>query len=244
MVQRMFREHWERHAADWIAWARRPRHDAYWDYAPAFFDGIMPQAGERTLEIGCGEGRVTRDLLERRHRVIAIDWSPTLLAAARDADERATYIRADAARLPFADASFDLVVAYNSLMDMDDLMSVVSEIGRVLSRAGRLAMCVTHPTADAGAFEDRTPGAAFRIERSYLGSRRFTATFERAGLAMTFDGNAHPLEVYAEALERAGLLIERIREPAAPRTAIDEDPSEARWARLPLFLFLRAVKRD
>jgi SAM-dependent methyltransferase len=239
----MFREHWERSAEAWIAWARTPDHDAYHDYAPRFFAEVVPEPVGRTLEIGCGEGRVARDLLERGHDVVAVDWSPTLLAAARDADARATYVRADAARLPFADASFHLVVAYNSLMDMDDLEAAVAEAARVLSPDGRVAVCVTHPVADAGAFDDRSPGSAFRIEGSYLGSRRFTGTFERAGLTITFDGMAHSLEVYANAFERAGLLIERLREPSAPADAIDEDAGEIRWTRVPLFLFVRAVKR-
>jgi SAM-dependent methyltransferase len=240
----MFREHWERSADAWIAWARTPGHDAYHDYAPRFFAEIVPEPGRRTLEIGCGEGRVARDLRDRGHRVVAIDWSPTLLAAARDADARVSFIRADAVALPFPDASFDLVVAYNSLMDMDDLRAAVAEAARVLSARGRLAVCVTHPTADAGSFEDRTPDATFRIDGSYLGSRRFTATFERGGSHMTFDGMAYPLEGYSEALERAGLRIERIREPAAPAEAVDEDAADLRWTRIPLFLFVRAVKAD
>src|SRR5262245_10536924 len=51
--------------------------------------------------VGCGEGRVTRDLTHRGHRVIAIDIAPALLRLARDSDERSAYLVADGAALPF-----------------------------------------------------------------------------------------------------------------------------------------------
>jgi len=90
--------------------ARTPGHDSYWYYSPAFFDAIVPDPFGLTLEVGCGEGRVARDLLRRGHRVVAVDSSPTLLRYARSADPASAYLLADAAMLPFAAGSFDLVV--------------------------------------------------------------------------------------------------------------------------------------
>lgn len=235
-------ERWEAQAVNWIAWARAPGHDSVWDYAPAFFDDVVLRPGERTLEIGCGEGRVARGLSDRGHRVTAIDASRTLIRAAREMDVRPTYARCDAAVLPFASRSFDLVVAYNSLMDMDDMPGAVAEAARVLMPAGRFCVCVTHPIADSGRFEERDAQAAFRITDTYFGRRRFLETFQRAGLTMTFDGWSYPLEDYAAAFERAGLAIELLREPKASGAAIERDAAEERWARVPSFLFLRALK--
>ena len=73
---------WEAEAENWIRWARTPGHDAYWRYREAFF-ALVPPAGRATLEVGCGEGRVARDLAARGHHVTGIDSSPTLLHAAR-----------------------------------------------------------------------------------------------------------------------------------------------------------------
>ena len=53
---------------------------------------------------------------------------------------------------------------------------------------------------------------------------------------MTFASVHRPLEAYAAALERAGLVIERIREPRTPLGASRTN----RWWRVPLFLHLRA----
>ena len=81
-ARQTFNPDWEREAQNWIAWARTPGHDSYWKYSPAFFE-IVPAPWRATLEIGCGEGRVARDLAKRGHRVAGIDASPTLIDAAR-----------------------------------------------------------------------------------------------------------------------------------------------------------------
>ena len=171
---------WEWQADRWLRWARTPGHDAYWHYRKAFFGAIAPAPGRRTLEVGCGEGRVARDLAARGHRVVGVDTSPTLVAHA----------------------------------------------------------------ADAGRFAGTEPDAPFTIPGAYLGRHRLEEdTFERDGLEITFAGWRYALEEYAAALEAAGLLIERLREPAAPPAAVAGRPSYRRWQRLPVFLHLRAVRR-
>jgi SAM-dependent methyltransferase len=238
----MSREHWEKESANWAAWARRPDFDAYWRYSPTFFE-LLPPRGERTLDVGCGEGRVSRDLVERGHRVVGIDTSATLVRLAGDADARSWYLRADAAALPFVDECFDLVVAYNSLMDVDDMGGSVREVARVLRPGGSLCACVTHPLADAGRFESREGDAPFVIEGSYLGDRRwFDSEAELDGLRMHFKGWAYPLEGYFGALEKAGLLIQAVREPALDADSAGQAPSDERWRRIPSFLFWRAIK--
>jgi SAM-dependent methyltransferase len=237
------RAFWESEAANWIAWAREPDHDDYWIYSEAFFRDIVPATRGRTLEIGCGEGRVTRDLRARGHDVFAIDGAPSMVRAALAADAaHPRYAIADAARLPFTDASFDHVVAYNSLMDMDDMPATVAQAARVLKPGGAFCICVTHPMADAGAFESREADARFVIDRNYLEPQRFDETFERSGLRIRFRGSTFPLEAYAAALEDAELVIERIREPRQTDEAVERDPAEARWQRIANFLFIRARK--
>src|SRR3954466_16230757 len=134
----------EERAQGWLAWTRTPDHDAYWRYRDAFF-ALVPEPGAATLEVGCGEGRVARDLVARGHRLTALDASPTLLRAAGEADPDSRYVEGPAEALPFEDGAFELVVAYNSLMDVDDMPAAVREAGRVLAPGGRLCACITHP---------------------------------------------------------------------------------------------------
>jgi len=234
-----FNEDWEREAKNWIRFARESD-DAYAEYSSSFFE-LVPPPGRATLEIGCGEGRVTRDLAARGHRVTAVDASPTLLAAAEKALPDAAYALADAADLPFADDSFDLVISYNSLIDIQDMPGAVREAARVLAPGGRFCICVTHPLADAGLFEAREADARFVISGSYLDSRRVACRVERDGLEMNFWGWSYPLSDYTRALEDAGFAIEALREPKQRDDVVADDPAEERWQRIPQFLYIRAV---
>ena len=53
---------WEQEAENWVRWTRTPGHDVFPYFAPAFFDDIVPPPHGLTLEVGCGEGRVAREL--------------------------------------------------------------------------------------------------------------------------------------------------------------------------------------
>lgn len=221
----------EEHAESWIALAGAAD-DSYWGYRHAFFK-LVPEPGERTIEIGCGEGRVTRDLAARGHRTVGVDASPSLVEAARDADPDGEYVVSDAASLPFEEESFDLAVAYNSLMDIDDMSGAVNEAWRVLRPGSRFCICVTHPVNDAGRFEHDEPGAAFHID-VYRGRRRY------AGTPLPFVSWCYPLEGYTRPLEDAGFLIEAFREPGVDRSS--KAPRGERRLRIPNFLFIRALK--
>ncbi len=149
---------WEDEAENWVRWARTPRHDVYDLYSPTFFEEVVPPVSARTIEIGCGEGRVVRDLVERGHRVVGLDPSPTLLSYARRADEGSSYVVARGEALPFSDDVFDVVVAYNSLQNVDDLPRVVAEAARVLTPGGRFCVCIAHPMTDVpNRFESDDP---------------------------------------------------------------------------------------
>jgi ubiquinone/menaquinone biosynthesis C-methylase UbiE len=143
--------------------------DAYWEYSPAF--RVVP-AGRRTLEVGCGEGRVTRDLVKRGHRVTSCDSTFELLKLAAEADKTSGYLRCDAAAWPFPDESFDLAVYYNSLMDIDEIESSVREAARVLAPGGRMCACVTHSIPDSASSSPlrTTPDLSSRAHISATGA--------------------------------------------------------------------------
>jgi SAM-dependent methyltransferase len=234
-------EHWERHAADWTRWAREPGHDSYWRFHRDSFLELLPPPGRLTLDVGCGEGRLARDLKERGHNVRAFDASPALVEAAREAEPLLEVTQADAGALPVEDGASDLVVSFMVLMNLDDLEGVVHEAARVLDPGGHFCVAITHPINTAGKFETREPDSAFVVTESYFEPHRNDLRAERDGLTMTFVDLHRPLQDYAEALERAGFAIQRIRE-----IGDEEEPpqreSQLRWRRVPLFLHLRVVK--
>jgi SAM-dependent methyltransferase len=206
---------WEKHARNWVAWTRAPGLDSYWRYRPALFE-LLPAPGRATLDLGCGEGRLARDLAAHGHRVTGADVSATLIDAAREAHPDGDYRVADAARLPFADASFDLVVAYNSLMDIDDMPGAVREAARVLEPGGRLVVSILHP-ANTGQTTGQGDDLAFVVDGTYFTDRQTREHAERDGISLIFASYRRPLSAYTGALEEAGLLIEALREPIATR---------------------------
>ena len=234
---------WEENAAAWIAWAREPGHDSYWIFHRDAFLELVPEPSGRTLDLGCGEGRLSRDLTALGHDVVGVDASPTMLAAAREAAPELELHQADAAALPFADASFGLVVAFMSLQDVENLDGAIVECSRVLPVGGRLCIAVVHPINSAGTWARDDAESPLVIEGSYLATFQYAETFARGGLAMTFTSVHRPLDAFTEALVASGFVIERLREPALPEHAIQSERS-LRWRRIPLFLHIRAVKRD
>lgn len=235
------REAWEETAADFVTWARAPGHDSYWSFHRDVFCELVPPPRRRTLDLGCGEGRLSRHLKTLGHEVVGVDASPTMLAAAREAARDTETHLADAAALPFADGAFDCVIAFMSLQDIDDLEGAVSEAARVLEAGGRLCFAVVHPLNSAGSFEGELADSPFVIGGSYLDRSFYADRLSRDGLEVTFTSAHRPLQGYTEALASAGLVIERLREPAVPEHAV-ANPRTRRWQRLPLFLHGRALK--
>ncbi len=237
------RQGWDSEALNWARFARTPGHDHSHEEInlPALLR-LLPPPGRLTLDLGCGEGRLGRVLQPLGHRLVGVDASATMvrLAAAHETPEPA--VLADAAELPFAGGSFDLVVAYMTLHDMDRMPEAVAEIARVLQPGGRLCMAIVHPLNSAGAFEARDAAAPFVISGSYLEPAPVTMTVDRGGITMTFHSEHRPLEAYARALEAAGMRIQAIREVGSGVEAAARDPAEGRWARIPLFLHLLAVR--
>jgi SAM-dependent methyltransferase len=219
---------WDAKAAEWVAWARTPGHDEFFERLnwPAFAR-LLPAAGLRTLDLGCGEGRVGRKLARRGHRITGIDSSPTLVELAREGGGYEEVVCIDAGQLPFPRGHFDLAVAFMSLITMDDPAAAIHETARVLAPGGRFCLAILHPV--------NRPKA---LLADYFGEHRVAEAIERNGVPMVFEDVHRPLEAYTAALGDAGFAIERLSEPR-PGSVIAADGPLADAARRPYFLHLR-----
>jgi ubiquinone/menaquinone biosynthesis C-methylase UbiE len=223
---------WESEASNWIAWARKPGFDSYWRFHRDEFLRLVPPPGKLTLDVGCGEGRLSRDLASLGHRVVGVDPAPTMLAAAREADPAGEYFDGSAETLPFEDGTADLVVAFMSLMELNDIRGAAVEIARVLEPGGTLVAAVVHPLNSATLPRDEDTDR-FRI-RAYRATHPYSDSIDRNGLQMTFRSFHYSLEDYWRAIRDAGFAVDELREIY--------DDAHPLWREVPLFLHLRAVK--
>lgn len=170
------------------------------------YDRIGLGRGERLLDLGCGGGRHAFEGLRRGARVVALDASAGELHQVRDTvgamldagqiakDDEAGAVQGDALRLPFADASFDRVIAAEVLEHVPDDTTAMAELARVLRPGGTMAVTVPRagPELVNWALSDEyhdVPGGHVRIYRR----RTLVGRLERAGLRVVGSHHAHAL---------------------------------------------------
>lgn len=168
------------------------------------------------VDIACGTGRHSTLLLERGHRVLAVDMSVQMLRVAHAKNPSVLLARADLGSLPLPDACADLAICGLALTHVRDLAPAVAEFSRILRPGGRLILSDVHPIAVA------TGGQAFFAQPD--GSRAVTRN------------EIHWPSAYASAFASSGLLIRGLYEPvfeAAFVTSPDPALREAAEAALP-----------
>jgi SAM-dependent methyltransferase len=136
------------------------------------------QAGHRALDVGCGPGALTTQLVERlgAEAVSAIDPSPSFVAAIRARFPEVDVQFGVAEHLPFPDDCFDLTLAQLVVHFMTDAVSGLLEMARVTRPGGLVAACVWDHAGDRSplstfwrAVHDTDPGA--RDEAELAGAR-------------------------------------------------------------------------
>jgi len=174
------------------------------------FDDLGVQPGDLLLDMGCGAGRHAFESYRRGARVVAFDYSAAelkdvgaLFAAMREGGEAgmepgslAVTANGDALRLPFADATFDRIIASEVLEHVSDDQQALDEIRRVLKPGGTLAATVPSwlPEQVCWALSDEyhAPFVEGGHVRIYT-EPRLRARMRRAGLAPGHAHHAHAL---------------------------------------------------
>ena len=163
--------------------------------APQLADFVGVGVPQRVLDVGCGPGALTAELVRRfgAGAVSAVDPSEPFVAAARDRYPGVDVQHASAERIPFDDSSFDAAFAQLVVHFMADPVLGLREMKRVTSAAGTVAACVWDHAGE------RTPLAAF-----WQAARELDPdVHDESGLAGAREGHLREL------LEEAGLTSVR-----------------------------------
>src|SRR5580765_2048472 len=101
--------------------------------APQFADFAGVGSGQRVLDVGCGPGALTTELVVRvgASAVAAVDPSASFVAAARERHPGVEVVQASAEQLPFPDGAFDASLAQLVVHFMPDPIRGLSEMARV-----------------------------------------------------------------------------------------------------------------
>jgi len=205
---------------------------------PLMLSRALSRSPRKILDVGCGEGRFCRMLKSHGVYVAGIDPTPALLAAARARDPEGTYLESSAEHLPLDDNTFDLVVSYLSLIDIEDMPAAISEMVRVLTPGGALLIANLNSFQTAG--NGWIKGSAgeclsFPID-NYLEERSIWLGYR--GIRIL---NHHrPMSVYMRTLLNAGLRLTYFDEPTPQPDA--PEPKASTYRRVPWFHIMEWLK--
>jgi SAM-dependent methyltransferase len=238
MSDKPWRQEWDEQADDWVALTQD---DPFYDRLnePAFLE-LLPPAGRRTLDVGCGEGRLARRLTERGHHVVGLDGSEALARVTTQHRTAIPVAVADVTALPIPDAVADLVVCFMVLMDVQALERSVAELARVVTRDGSIALAILHPINTSGLFVRGDPNHTFFMGAYRTPMRHVLDLTRDNGQVFKFRVEHRPLEDYSRAFEAADLAITALREPRPSDEQTADYPPFADFQRVPNFLHVVA----
>ena len=199
----------------------------------------------RILDVGCGDGQVSRLAWQLgAELVVGVDPTWNQIGVAHERGGGPAYVRGPAARLPFADASFDAVVACLVFEHIDDVDEAIAEVARVLRPGGRFCFFLNHPllqTPNSGWIDDQFLDPPEQYWRIGAVPRR--GRDDRGGR----EGRVHPLHppparpLRQRARRPTACCIERMDEPAPPAGFLARAEEYAQAATIPRLLYLRSA---
>jgi SAM-dependent methyltransferase len=181
-------------------------------HQPGLLDLLGPGSGP-CLDIGCGTGRNFETIRASGRSVVGMDFSADQLRRAR-ARTDGPLLHGDAAVLPFADASFDTVIAMWISTDVDDFGAVLREATRVLRPDGVLVAYGVHPCFNGPHVVWEQDGSRL-VHPNYrvLGWHEESEWWAADGIRRRIGMNHLPLADYLNVFLSTGLLLERFVEP-------------------------------
>jgi 2-polyprenyl-3-methyl-5-hydroxy-6-metoxy-1,4-benzoquinol methylase len=197
---------------------------------PAVERLLQPRAGDRLLDVACGNGLTSRRLAQADAHVVAVDFAEEMinLARARPDSPRVEYRVVDATDAAALEAlgagAFDGALCNMALMDMAEARPLMTALASLLRPAGRFVFSVMHPCfnnpsgVQMGELQDRE-GAL--VTTYSVKISRYLTPFTQVGLAIAGQPVPHPyfhrpLHVLLGAGFEAGFVLDALEERAFP----------------------------
>ena len=191
------------------------------------------------LDIGCGDGRFTKELETRYSPVYGIDYSGRMLKLAKVRCKNTTFIKHDLETpLPKFDLKFDLINCKLLLMYISDIDNLAAECFKILNTDGLLVVSVTHPLkwiieSTKGNFENNYKGYLSEVEVG--GKISKDQNLEVIFINRTF-------ERYVNSFTKHGFLLNTVSETGVPDAFVVKYPKYLEFQKKPYRLNLRFTK--
>ncbi|MGA2229414.1 MAG: methyltransferase domain-containing protein [Tepidisphaeraceae bacterium] len=213
---------------------------------------LVLTAGQRVIDIACGQGVLCRALAQRAVEVTGIDASQAMIDAARERGPEV--IRYQVAQAGSAEGLpggyFHSAACVLAIQNIHPLPPVFATVARLLAPGGKFVLAMTHPCF-RGAKEtswgwDEQRKIQYRRVDRYLLPRKTPIVTHPGSAPEEYTWTFHrPMEDYVNAAARAGLMIDAMEEwpshkhsDSGPRAAAENTARKE----IPMFLALRAVK--
>jgi SAM-dependent methyltransferase len=198
--------------------------------------------GARILDLGCGDGRFGRDVLVRgAASYLGVDGSPKMVALAKENLRGfvADVIRDDIRTWTYPPGAFDVVLSRLALHYIENLDGVLHQIRTCLIAGGRFIFSVEHPvlTSCDKALPPGNVRQDWIVDNYFNMGQRVTRWMGE--LVVKYH---RTVEAYFVSLDKAGFVIEQLREGTPDRQAFSADEAFERRTRIPLFLIFGTRK--
>ncbi|HET9060680.1 MAG TPA: class I SAM-dependent methyltransferase [Acidimicrobiales bacterium] len=228
---------------------------------PLLREFLIEARPARVLDIGCGEGQLSRVAagVPGVDEVVGLDPTRSQLqaaverqpgctggsqggAGARAATVRPQYLRGTAGSLPFGSESFDCAFACLVFEHIEGTAEALAEVGRVLRPGAGFALLLNHPLLQApgsGWVDDHILGEQYWRIGPYLAEHH---AVEEVDKDVWIPFVHRPLSVYVNAMIAAGLYVTRMVEPPPPAGFLARADEYQQAAAFPRLLMLQARK--
>ena len=234
-------ELWEINAGWW--------QDGFTDGADVeYVEQIVPMAAERlkgarrVLDVGTGDGQLARLATQMGAECVGVDPTMAQVVVAHQRAGGPGYLRAEAALLPFPDASFDVVLACLVFEHISAVDEAIAEVGRVLEPGGRFIFFLNHPllqTPGSGWIDDHILDEQYWRIGPYLIEADEIEEVEKN----VFIPFVHrPMSRYVNAMAAAGLYLLEMQEPPPPPGFLEKAGEYGEAGTIPRLLLLHAQK--
>lgn len=251
---------WNENAANWTKLIRMGC-DLYRDHVntPAFLSMLPDVNGLKGLDIGCGEGDTTRQVVKRGATMTGIDICPVFIEQAEKLERQKPlgieYKVASAVEPPFKDGDFDFAVATMSLMDIPETRQVIKEAWRIIKQGGFLQFSINHPCFSTPKWEwihdekgrpvSLKCGDYFRELNGQIEEWMFGAAPDQLRNQLPkfkIPVFTRTLSKWLNTLITTGFVLEEFAEPHADDSTLEKYPNLADTRVIAYFLIIRCRK--